>query len=267
MKRANPSGPYTPRNPQVQTPRATNPTSRPSQGHARRPNAGGAGIGSVLKNLTNWLVRIITFPIQLFTWLTNPPGSAIALGLAVFYFALVNVEGYWQSIPAIANKIAFMPKPFIDDGGDLRNIFFALADTSFYMAALVSTVIQAVQALILREVSAEAAKANYEAVAQYKVPDSNPNSIDLAELRRKQFKKVGMRAARLKGVTFLVVYGIDICVAMWNFPILGLPSIGQLAINAVWLVLSVIGTELAINMFLDALEHTKAHHARRPEVL
>jgi len=258
MKRAEPQGTQ-----DTQNTRPSNPTSRP------RPSANaGADLGGSVRKLANWLVRILTFPIQIFTFLTNPPGSAIILGVGVLYFALLNVEGYWQSLPLASGiKTAFLPKPFVNDSADLRNLSFALTDSAFWLAGVVSLIIQSVQALMLREASIAKVKADYDAVAQYTVPEANPQAIDLAELRRQKYKRVGMRTARQKGVVILLVYSIDIGIAFWNFPLVGLPSAGALAINLVWAVLSVLGCELAINMFLDALAHTKEHHKSKAEVV
>jgi hypothetical protein len=50
------------------------------------------------------------------------------------------------------NNPAFVPKPFVNDGADLRFIFTALIAPSFWMAAVVSLIVQGIQAFVLREV-------------------------------------------------------------------------------------------------------------------
>jgi len=260
MKRADPQG--TQDTQETQDTRPTNPTTRP------RPSANTSNdFGDAVRKLGNWLVRILTFPVQIFTFLTNAPGSAIALGLGVLCFALLNIEGYWLAIPSDVTKVAFIPKPFLDDGGDFRNLSFAASDAAFWFAALISMVVQGVQAQMLREASIAKAKADYDAVAQYTVPEANPQAIDLAELRRQKYKKIGVRTARQRGVAILVVYALDTGIAFANFPLLGLPSSWDLVINVVWAILAVFGCELAINLFLDALSHTKENRKPKSEVV
>jgi len=209
----------------------------------------------------------LTLPVQLFTFLTTAPGSAIVLGLGVIAFALLNIEGYWVSIPSEVEKLPFISKPFVNDGADFRNLDFAIRDSAFWLAALISMVVQGIQALMLREASIEKTKFDYDSVSHYTVPKSDPHSIDIAELRRQNFKKVGMRTVRQKGAVILIVYMLDIGIAVSNFPLLGLPSSWDLVINLVWALLSVFGCELTINMFLDALSHAESPRKPKTEVV
>ena len=115
------------------------------------------------------LVLILTVPARLINWLTTPPGNAIMIGLGVLYFGLVSAEGYWQAMNV--NNPAFVPKPFVSDGADLRYIFVALIAPSFWMASVVSLIVQGIQAFVLREMDIAKAQAEYEAIKDYRVPD------------------------------------------------------------------------------------------------
>lgn len=103
------------------------------------------------------VVLILTTPARLINWLTTPPGNAIMIGLGVLYFGAVSAEGYWQAMNA--NNPAFVPKPFVSDGADKRFIFTALIAPSFWMAAVVSLIVQGIQAFVLREIDIAKAKA------------------------------------------------------------------------------------------------------------
>lgn len=200
------------------------------------------------------LVLILTIPARLINWLTTPPGNAIMIGLGVLYFGAVSAEGYWQAMNA--NNPAFVPKPFVNDGADLRLIFTAFIAPSFWMASVVSLLVQGIQAFVLREVEIAKAKAEYEAVKDFRVPDPEEGQLDLAEYRRRRFKSVGMRTVRTRGALIALTYAIDAGIAFWNYPVIG-QSAGEMVINLVWILASIFGTEAMINLFFNALAPIK----------
>lgn len=159
---------------------------------------------------------------------------------------------WWQ----VGAAPSFVPKPFINDGADPANIFVALGSASFYVAFVVSLVIQAVQAKMLRDVEIAKAQAEYEAIKDYRVPEVQKDQIDLAEHRRQRLKTAGMRRVRVVGFVVFMTYAVDIAIAFWNYPLWG-NGVGQLVVNLVWLVLSIIGTEAAIAMLLDIISPIK----------
>jgi hypothetical protein len=196
------------------------------------------------------LVLILTTPARLINWLTTPPGNAIMIGLGVLYFGSVSAEGYWQAMNP--GNMAFVPKPFVTDGADFRYIFVALIAPSFWMAAIVSLIVQGIQAFVLREVEIAKAKAEYEAIKDYRVPDPEEGQLDLAEYRRRRFKSVGMRTVRTRGALIALTYAIDAGIAFWNYPVIG-QSTGEMIINLVWILASIFGTEAMINLFFNAI--------------
>jgi hypothetical protein len=200
------------------------------------------------------LVLILTAPARLINWLTTPPGNAIMIGLGVLYFGAVSAEGYWQAMNA--NNPAFVPKPFVNDGADLRYIFIALVAPAFWMAAVVSLIVQGIQAFVLREIDIAKAKADYEAIKDYRVPDPEEGQLDLAEYRRRRFKSVGMRTIRTRGALIALTYAIDAGIAFWNYPVMGRGT-GEMVINLVWILASIFGTEAMINLFWNAIAPIK----------
>jgi hypothetical protein len=200
------------------------------------------------------LVLILTVPARLINWLTTPPGNAIMIGLGVLYFGSVSAEGYWQAMNA--SNPAFVPKPFVSDGADLRYIFTAIIAPSFWMATVVSLIVQGIQAFVLREIDIAKAKAEYEAIKDYRVPDPEEGQLDLAEYRRKRLKAVGMRTVRTRGALIALTYAIDAGIAFWNYPVIG-QSTGEMVINLVWILASIFGTEAMINLFFNAIAPIK----------
>jgi hypothetical protein len=222
--------------------------SKSSNRNASNPGSDAAsGIG-------NALVRLLTIPARLINWLTTPPGNAIMIGLGVVYFGLVSAEGYWQAMNV--NNPAFIPKPFVSDGADLRYLFRAFIAPSFWMASVVSLIVQGIQAFVLREMDIAKAQAEYQAIKDFRVPDPEEGQLDLAEYRRKRLKSVGMRTVRTRGALIALTYAIDAGIAFWNYPIIG-QSAGEMAINLVWILASIFGTEAMINLFFNAIAPIK----------
>ncbi|HEY9653606.1 MAG TPA: hypothetical protein V6C95_23295, partial [Coleofasciculaceae cyanobacterium] len=122
--------------------------SRPSTNGHRTNNHSPAN--DAASGISRAVVLILTVPARLINWLTTPPGNAIMIGLGVMYFGAVSAEGYWQAMNP--SNPAFVPKPFVSDGADLRFIFAAIVAPSFWMASVVSLIIQGIQAFVLREI-------------------------------------------------------------------------------------------------------------------
>lgn len=124
------------------------------------------------------------------------------------------------------------------------------------MATVVSLVVQGIQAFVLREISIAKAQAEYECVRAVRVPDPEENQLDIAEYRRHRLRKIGMRTIRTRGALIALTYAIDAGIAFWNYPVIGQGS-GGMAINLVWILASIFGTEAMINLFLDAISPVK----------
>lgn len=206
------------------------------------------------KGLSRVLIEIATIPVRVITFLTTPPGSAITIGLGVIYFAGISAEGYWQAMSP--NNPAFMPKPFINDNANLVYLLSAIIAPSFWLASVVSLVVQGIQAFVLREVEIAKAKEEYEQVKHYRVPDEQEGELDVAKYRRDRFKSAGMRTIRTRGALIALTYFADIGIAFWNYPIVG-QTTGAVFINLVWILASIFGTEAMINLFMNAFAPIK----------
>lgn len=233
------------------------------QGQPRDRNPKKITMGQVWNRISLVILQIVVLPVHILKFLTQPPGNAIVLGLAVIYFLGVNVEGYWQAMDS-ANP-SFIPKPFISDDASLTNLFPALLSASFYMAFIISLVIQGIQAFSLREKSIERARRDFDKVAGYRVPETPENAVDIAEKRRLQYKRNGIRTMRQRGLAVLLTYLIDICSSVWNYPLIGQDT-GTLFVHFCWAVASVLGTEMMINLFAEAIAPA-SEQVRQPEVV
>lgn len=206
-------------------------------------------LGEVFTNIGKWLALIITFPVRVLWWLTSPAGSCISLGILTVYFVMVNVEGYFQSM---SDSAAFLPKPFVESG-DLLNLLFALTNPTFWIAVVVSIAVQGVQSWVMRDIDISKAQAEYESVKGYRVPDEDPDAIDIAEYRRKRLKSAGMKAVRSFGLAIAITYFCDIATALYNFPLMGTDGVGEFVKHLVWCFISIFGAELAANAFMRSL--------------
>lgn len=233
-------------------------------GRRSRDKNNDVSLGSVLNRILYWVVLILTFPVRVVQWLTQPPGSAVLFGLGVLYFIGLSCEGYWQA--AIASAPSFILKPFIADGANPLSVLTALISPSFWVAATLSTVVQAIQASTLRDIQLAQAQAEYEAISGYSVPEARSDAPELLEFKRRQIKQAGMKALRLRGFVCLLAYGIDTIVSFSNFPLFGLAGVGEVLRNFTWILLSIFGAECAIALFLDALEKGKNAIKVQPKV-
>lgn len=201
-------------------------------------------------SLSKLVVGIATLPAKFYVWLTGPVGVAVVSGIAILYFAAVNAEGYYELMPGDFRPFVF--KPGVDDEASVFNILWAFGSGAFWTAALLSSFIQGIQALVIRE-SLTRTKAEYDRVAKHKVPEGENSQIDLAQYRRMKYKRAGMKKVRMLGLLIFLSYGIDTTIAVFNNPFWGVEGV-QLVINIAWAVISVIATECAINIFMTALE-------------
>lgn len=209
--------------------------------------------GAIVRRILYFVVVIATFPIRVIQWLTVPPGSAILFGAGAVYMLMLSIESYAQSggLP-----VGFLPKFGISDGAGLGNLPATLASAIFYVSIAVSLIINSIQAWLLRDVSPDLAKQQFEAVQHHTVPKKNDCAIDIVEVRRKRYISSGTRTDRIKGAVLLFTYAIDIVVSYGNYPLLGLP-VGRMLVNLVYFLFSLFGSEAFINLFRDAIDEAR----------
>jgi hypothetical protein len=224
-------------------------SDRPARNRKRGVKPGWKNIANLILNITVW---IVTIPVQALNFLTQPPGSSILLGSAVVYFVALSAEGYWQTTGA--NLPSFVFKPFIEDGASLANIWVALRDLNFWIAGMLSLIIQSVQGTIIRDVNITVARMEAEELSKHREVNVPDNAIEIAHHKADVYRFAGMKAIRRRAIVILLTYAVDICAGYSNFPLFGSNGFGQMAVNLVWITLSVLGAELSMAWFMDAID-------------
>ncbi|KAM3116337.1 hypothetical protein, partial [Phormidesmis sp. 146-33] len=191
------------------------------------------------------------------------PGNTILFGAATVYFYLVSIEGYWQS--SDTSLPSFLFKPFISDSANLNNLYAALFTSTFWIAAILSLSINAVQAKVLRDVNIAMARQEAEEAAKNRMVETPDDAIDYAHHKAEVYHSAGMKAVKAKGAVIILTYLIDFSTAFRNFPINPLNGVWQCFINICWVLISVFAAELITTFFLEAIEDAKRHFRQYPK--
>jgi hypothetical protein len=212
-----------------------NPPTTKQWGHQvkRRP------IGAYLFAPAEWLAKAIA-------WTTNPSGGAkYALYIAAAASFGLSVESLYSVMPRqderSAAEIRFIPKPGVNDGADLSRLipnplgllqvgidallswlpfysklgsgfsptFLVWTDLNFYAAILFSSVIQGIEARIIRRVSIDLRKRRLDAVKHRQVEDLSPQALAIAKVRALEYEYAGLGDYAFAAVAILSTYLIE----------------------------------------------------------
>lgn len=217
---------------------------------------------AIVRRVLEVIREIFSTIAGILAWATSVHGSELFFAILAVYFMLVNIEGWTQ---ALGVGVAFIPKPFIDDGALWANLFGVLTIGRFYLAAIISIVVNVIQAWVLRDKSLEQAQAEYAAIAHHQMPPENPNAVDEVDRRRMAYKRTGNKTFRMKNLALFVAYGVDLAQAWAKFPLLGIPF-GMLGLHLVWFFITLAGAELFINFWRDARDKRMAIDKANPKV-
>lgn len=223
----------------------------------------GFGFGKIISAIVFCLLWIVTLFPRFVHWLTSVPGNTILFGAATVYFYLVSIEGYWQSSDNTLPSFLF--KPFIDDGANLNNLYAALLTNSFWIAAILSLSINAIQAKVLRDVNIARAREEAEEAAKNRMVNTLDDAIDYAHYKAEIYHSAGMKAIRAKGAVIILTYLIDFSSAFRNYPVNPLNGVWQCFVNLCWVMISVFAAELVTTFFLEAIEDAKRHFRQHPQ--
>lgn len=154
------------------------------------------------------------------------------------YLVGLSVENYWQALPTLpgqAQREAFLPKPFVNDGADLGRLQQIATRPDFLIALILCLSVQTVQANGLRARKGTIVKSG----------------------DGRSFGLLKSKAKGSLGLLMLTLYGIDIYTGWVNFPLIGVAA-AVVPINAFWLLLSIFGAELVGNAIICMLEEIKS---------
>jgi hypothetical protein len=181
-------------------------------------------------------------------WLTDSSpkegGAKYILYLLSLYCAAMSWESMYASFPVAlgirdkAESVKFLPKVGINDGANPANLLNpmelvatvtnmfpalspvplpkvtktspqALLDPTFWIAGVMSLGIATYQAKAVRSISIAARKRRLDAVASYKTPKLDPNSLAIAKVRKKEFENAGMGNYVTSGLMIAGSYAIE----------------------------------------------------------
>ena len=248
---------------QSETRKETRTNDRSTRANQRRGMKIGFGFSKIISAIVFCLLWIITAIPRLVHWLTSIPGNTILFGFATIYFYLVSIEGYWQS--SDSSLPSFLFKPFIDDGANLANLYAAMFTSSFWIAAILSLGVNAIQAKVLRDINIAKAREEAEEAAKNRMVNVPDDAIDFAHHKAEVYHSAGMRAVRSKGAVIVLTYLIDFASGFKNYPINPVDGLWLCFVNLCWVVISVFAAELVTTFFLEAIEDAKRHYRRNPE--
>jgi hypothetical protein len=222
----------------------------------------GFSFSKIVNVFLSCLLWIVTLIPRFIHWLTSVPGNTILFGAATIYFYLVSIEGYWQSSDSTLPSFLF--KPFINDGANLANLYAALLTSTFWIAAILSLAINAIQAKVLRDVNIAMARQDAEEAARNRMIETPEDAIDIAHHKAEIYHNAGMKAVRAKGAVILLTYLIDFASAFRNYPLNPLEGIWQCFINFCWVLIAVFAAELVTTFFMEAIEDAKRYFRPHP---
>lgn len=95
-------------------------------------------------------------------------------------------------------------------------------DSNFWVALVVSLIIIAIEALLIRQVPLPILKARYEAVAHETLPEEEEDdsrSLKLRKIRLRQWRNYGIPNLRLKAGGIVLVFSVDLMICLRAFPL------------------------------------------------
>jgi hypothetical protein len=193
-------------------------------------------------------VAIATAIPRLAAWATGGKGSKALMGLGAAYCLALSAEAWFVTLPTLTGQPPatenrrFVPKPFINDGADLgllnplnaiptvwdaamgvleavlpfqlkgavpEPVRCVWLDWRFYVAVLLSVVVQTFQAKALRSLTVDQRLKKAQALQRYKRMSLDPKAIDIANARAAEYNKSLMGKRRGMGLGIVTSYGVE----------------------------------------------------------
>jgi hypothetical protein len=235
-------------------------------------------------------------------WLTNPTGGSKYICYAIsLYCTLLSVESIYVAMPkalklkgngAVAAQLRFVPKIGVDDNAKIEHLFnpaelvhvlennfpalfpfaaktktpiaaMAFFDTNFWIALIIGFAIAALEARALRQVSIGTRIKRVNELKGYRVPDLDPQALEIAHIRAKEAKGAGVGKYMMTGFVVVGAYAVEIAGFACSV------TAGNFWVNCINGFLGVFGSELFWSIAqpaeaeLEATEGTQGKSARR----
>lgn len=117
---------------------------------------------------------------------------------------ILSADGFFQ---AFGGQPLF---PFFENSWIGNGWFLVWSKINFWAAITCSLAVSWIESHALRGKKPAKAKQDYDAIKNHQVPEKNPNSIDLVEARRRDYKRAGMGERSIFGIFVLMTVLLDI---------------------------------------------------------
>lgn len=173
----------------------------------------------------------------------DKPGIKVLGGVLLVGGVILSADSFFQMF---GGKPLFpffeQPEAWIGNGW-LR----VWTKVNFWAAVVVSIAVMWIESYAIRGKDLGEAKRGYEAIKHHTVPDKSSNTIDLVEVRRKEYKRAGMTERSVLGLFILFVVLLDVSSAFISRNPLGqtpLILLGMTVYNACTILAGEVGYAL-----------------------
>ncbi|MBD2130703.1 hypothetical protein NDI39_10020 [Microcoleus sp. ZQ-A2] len=157
-------------------------------------------------------VKIIgVIPYSVATVLDNfigrdKPGIKVLGGIILVGGVILSADSFFQMF---GGKPLF---PFFEPPGTWigSGWLWVWTKVNFWAAVVVSVAVMWMESYAIRGKDLGEARRGYESVKHHTVPEKNPNSVDLVEVRRKEYKHAGMKERSVLGLFILFIVLLDV---------------------------------------------------------
>ncbi|AFZ22297.1 hypothetical protein [Allocoleopsis franciscana] len=173
----------------------------------------------------------------------DKPGIKVLGGILLIGGVVLSADAFFQMF---GGKPLF---PFFEEPGSWIGIgwLWVWTKVNFWAAVVVSIAVMWIESYAIRGKNLGQARRDYESIKHHTVPEKNKATVDLVEVRRKEYKRAGMNERSVLGLFILFVVIMDICSAFVSRNPLGQPPLillGMVVYNACTILAGEVGYAL-----------------------
>jgi hypothetical protein len=136
----------------------------------------------------------------------DKPGIKVLGGVLLTGGVILSADSFFQMFGG-KPLFPFFEQPGAWIGGGWLWVW---TKVNFWAAVVVSIAVMWIESYAIRGKNLEEAKRGYESVRHHTIPEKNTNTIDLVEIRRKEYKRAGMNERSVLGLFILFVVLLDV---------------------------------------------------------
>lgn len=173
----------------------------------------------------------------------DKPGIKVLGGILLIGGVIMSADAFFQMF---GGKALF---PFFEPPNAWIGIgwLWVWTKVNFWAAVVVSVAAMWVESYAIRGKNLNEAKRGYEEIKHHTVPEKTSNTVDLVEVRRREYKRAGMNERSVLGLFILFVVLLDISSAFVSRNPLGQPPLmvlGTFLYNACTIMAGEVGYAL-----------------------